>query len=126
MAQAVTTILAKKKMLLARAGFQSLPKITQMAFGDGGADSGGEALDPGETQQELNHELCRKDIDEVEIISDTKIRYRCVLGEDELQNQQISELALVDADGDLLTVKNFKPKGKDSDFIFKFEINDTM
>ena len=41
MAGTTVTTLAKKKMVKARAGISSLPKIVGMAFGDGGVDSGG-------------------------------------------------------------------------------------
>ncbi len=124
--KAITTIAAKKKMLLARAGKIDLPPIKQMAFGSGGVNNSGEVLELDAWQQELHNELCRKDIDTVEIINDTRIRYSCTINENELEGESISELALVDADGDLLTIKNFKSKGKDSDFSFTFKVNDTM
>lgn len=124
--KAITTIAAKKKMLLARAGKIDLPPIKQMAFGSGGVNNNGEVLELDAGQQELHNELCRKDIDTVEIINDTRIRYSCMINENELEGESISELALVDTDGDLLTIKNFKSKGKDSDFSFTFKVNDTM
>lgn len=126
MANAVTTEVAKKKMLLARAGAQLLPKITNMAFGTGGVDAEGSVLEVGEKQQELNVEVLRKEIDEYEIISDTKIQYQCTLEEEELVGQQLSELALVDADGDLVAIKNFAVKEKDGDWKMVFKISDTM
>ena len=89
-------------------------------------NSEGEVLEPETGQQELNNELYRKDISSIEVVSDTQIRYTCLLDEDELENEEISELALADTDGDLLTIKNFKAKGKDGDFTFAFKINDTM
>lgn len=124
--KAITTTIAKKKMLLARAGQQELPAITQMAFGSGGVNVAGEVLEPSEGQQELREEIYRKDIDKIEVISDTQIKYYCTLDENELVDKDISEIALVDADGDLVTIKNFKAKGKDSDFEMTFKINDTM
>ena len=126
MANAITTEVAKKKMLLARAGAQLLPKITNMAFGTGGVDAEGSVLEVGEKQQELNVEVLRKEIDEYEIISDTKIQYQCTLEEEELVGQQLSELALVDADGDLVAIKNFAVKEKDRDWKMVFKISDTM
>ena len=124
--KAITTTRAKKKMLLARAGQQELPAITQMVFGSGGVNLAGEVLEPSEGQQELSEEIYRKDIEKVEIVSDTQIRYYCTLNENELIDKDISEIALADADGDLVTIKNFKAKGKDSDFQMIFKINDTM
>lgn len=123
---AITTITAKRKMLLARAGKQELPPIKQMVFGSGGVDSAGEVLEIPENQQELNQELCRKNIEKVEVINDTRIQYICTLEEGELTGEEISEIALADEEGDLVTIKNCKAKGKDADFSMIFKINDTM
>lgn len=123
---AVTTTVAKKKMLLARAGDAALPKIVKMAFGNGGVTSGGVIIEPTEDQTDLNSEIGRYDITSHEAISDTRIKYYCKLGESTLAGKEISELALVDEDGDLVTIKNFAAKGKDGDFAFTFAINDTM
>ncbi len=40
--------------------------------------------------------------------------------------ENISELALVDSEGDIVTIKNFRIKQKDGDFSFTFKVNDTM
>lgn len=122
----ITTINAKKKTLLARAGDIALPKITQIAFGDGGVDETGAIIDLEENQVNLNNEIYRKDIAKHEVISGTQIQYYCELLEDELAGRQISEIALVDAEGDLVAIKHFKSKSKDGDFSFLFKVNDTM
>ncbi len=124
--EVITTKMAKKKMLLARAGRQSLPRIAQMAFGDGGVSSDGELKKINEDQTALDNEIFRKDIDKNEIINDTQIAYYCTLLENELTGKEISEIALVDSDGDLVAIKNFMKKGKDSDWEMQFVINDTM
>lgn len=123
---AVTTTVAKKKMLLARAGDAALPKIVKMAFGNSGVTSGGVIIEPTEDQTDLNSEIGRYDITSHEVISDTQVKYYCRLGESTLAGKEISEMALVDEDGDLVTIKNFAAKGKDSDFVFTFAVNDTM
>lgn len=123
---AITTNSAKKKMLLARAGKQALPVITQMVFGTGGVDAQGEVVEPQEGQDQLCQEIYRKDIDAVEVVSDTKIRYICTLEESELVGAEISEIALADAEGDLVAIKTFMAKGKDGDFKMVFKVNDTM
>ena len=46
MAAAVTTLMAKKKMLLARAGAAALPPIQKMAFGNDGVDADGTVIEP--------------------------------------------------------------------------------
>ena len=115
MAEAVVTLVAKKKMMKARAGAIALPKIVGMAFGNGGTDASGNVITPVETQTALNSELLRKEIDGYEFLSDTKCRYNCTLGSADLVGKYVSELALYDEDGDILAIKNFLQKGKDSD-----------
>ena len=55
MAGTTVTTLAKKKMVKARAGISSLPKIVGMAFGDGGVDSGGTVKPHSADQNTLHH-----------------------------------------------------------------------
>lgn len=124
MAEAVVTLDAKIKMMKARAGEITLPKITGMAFGNGGADSYGNALVPKETQTALNNELLRKDIESHEFLSERKCRYVCSLRDSELEGHSISEIALIDADGDLVAIKNFPPKQKDADLEMTIQIDD--
>ena len=106
MAGTTVTTLAKKKMVKARAGISSLPKIVGMAFGDGGVDSGGTVKPHSADQNTLHHELLRKNVDGYEVLSDTKIRY--------------------DADGDMVAMKAFLKKGKDADMECVFECDDTF
>ena len=96
--KSITTIIAKKKILLARAGDIILPKITQIAFGDGGVDETGAIIELEESQTDLNNEIYRKEIAKHDVISDTQIQYCCELLEDELADSYISEIALVDAE----------------------------
>lgn len=127
MAGTTVTIRAKKKMLQARAGIISqLPRITHMAFGDGGVDSGGNVIDHSPSANALNHELLRKAIDGYTVISDTCIRYACTLAESDLAGVYISECGLIDADGDFVALKSFLQKGKDADMQVVFECEDTF
>lgn len=121
---AVVTLKARNKMLLARAGEIPLPKIAGFAFGDGGVDDSGNVLTPDTDQEELNSELLRKEIDSYTMISETNCKYECTLENEELAGESISEIALYDTDGDLVAIKNCTPKGKDGDFEMKFEITD--
>lgn len=124
MANAVITRKAKNKMLKARAGEKALAKIVGMVFGDGGIQSGGQVKPPIETQTALNNELLRKEISGHQMISEVKCRYECVLAANELAGKNISEIALYDQDGDLVAIKTFLPKGKDSDLEMVFRIDD--
>lgn len=126
MAGTTVTIKAKKKMLEARAGIAPLPKIVGMAFGDGGVNAGGEIIAHSADQNTLHHEVLRKPVDGHEVVSDTKIRYSCTLGTDELANTYISECGLYDADGDMVAMKAFLRKGKDGDMEAVFECEDSF
>lgn len=124
MANTVITRKAKNKMLKARSGDKALPKIIGMAFGDAGVESGGAVKAPTETQTALNHEISRKAITSHQMLSEVKCRYECVLAANELAGKNISEIALYDAEGDLVAIKNFAPKGKDADLEMVFRIDD--
>ena len=124
MAEAIVTLIAKKKMLRARAGEIAMPKIVGMAFGDGGVDSSNNVITPSENQTSLKNELLRKKVDKYTFISDSKCRYECTLANNELTGKYISELALYDDAGDIIAIKNFLKKGKDSDLEIKFQMDD--
>ena len=121
MANSVITLKAREKMVKARAGIQPLPAIVGMAFGDGGVDSSGTVLAPGET---LRNEILRKAIDGYTEITSTSYRYTCTLGKEELVGTAISEIALYDTDGDYVGLKTFRTKYKDEDMEMVFELDD--
>lgn len=123
---AVITVVAREKMLKARAGVEPLPKVVGFAFGNGGTDSGGTVITPSESQTSLNNELLRKQIDDYSFTSNLVCRYSCTLAKSELVGYQISEIALFDENGDLVAIKNCLPKGKDSDLEMTFQIDDSM
>ena len=124
MSNSIITITARNKMLRARAGEISLPKIVGFVFGNGGVDTNGTVLTPSEDQTTLNGELLRKVIDSYTFVSSTKCMYQCTLQTNELVGESISEIALYDEDGDLVAIKNFMSKGKDSDLEMTFQMND--
>lgn len=126
MSDVIITLSARKKMLYARAGEALLPRIEGFAFGDGGTDVSGNAIEVDEEQTELNSELFRKPIDKYTILSDTTCRYECTLEENELAGEKISEIALYDAEGDLVAIKTFSPKEKDGDFQMTFQVDDVF
>ena len=121
MANSVITLKAREKMVKARAGIQPLPAIVGMAFGDGGVDSSGTVLAPGET---LRNEILRKAIDGYTEITSTSYRYTSTLGKEELVGKAISEIALYDAEGDYVGLKTFRTKYKDEDMEMVFELDD--
>ncbi|MFG6330024.1 MAG: phage tail protein [Lachnospiraceae bacterium] len=122
----IITKKARENMVKARAGALALPKITGMAFGNGGVDAGGNVITPQEDQAELANELYRKEINGFEFIDDTTCRYTCTLTEPELAGEDISEIGLYDENGDIACIKNFKSKGKDSDMEMTFTLDDVF
>lgn len=122
----IITAKARENMAKARAGLITLPTIAGMAFGDGGADSGGTVIPPTPGQTALRSELARKAISSTEMISATTCRYKCILGTSELVGESISEIALYDTEGDLMCIKSFIPKGKDAETEQTYVIDDAF
>lgn len=121
---AVITKAARKKLVRARAGAAPLPKVIGMAFGNGGTDESGKVIPPEEDQEELVNELCRKAVDGYSFPEATTCRYECTLSEEELADEEISEIGLYDEDGDIVCIKTFMRKGKDGDVEQTYALDD--
>ena len=104
----------------------SAEQIVGMAFGTGGVNTSDVIVPHSPDQNALHSEVLRKEVDGYEVVSDTCIRYKCTLTESELANTYISEIGLYDADGDMVAMKAFMKKGKDSDMEVVFECEDTF
>lgn len=120
----VITKKGREKLVKARAGALTLPKITGMAFGSGGVNESGTVISPTESQAKLTKELYRKEIDTYSFPNDTTCRYECTLTESELAGAEISEIGLYDADGDIVCIKTFTRKGKDDDVQQTYVLDD--
>ena len=125
MSQSVVTNLAKAKMVKVRAGIiNKFPKIVGMAFGDG-AKQGTDYRIPLPTDISLQNELLRQEVDGAELRSDgISVIYTCILPKETLGGKSINEIALYDEEGDLVAIKSFSDKGKDSDMEMTFTIID--
>ena len=64
------------------------------------------------------------EIDGVSNPVETTNRYTVTVPESELNEKNINEMALVDAEGQLAAVKTFLNEGKDEDVKFTFEFDD--
>lgn len=117
------TLAGRTKMIKARAGVAALPPITQIALGDGGVDENGNVLEPSDI---LQHELIRRDVNSIVKVTETCYRFSLILTENELVDAEITEMALVDEEGDIVSVKNFKPKIKDEGMEMTFQMDDTF
>lgn len=109
---------------ITRGAVTTIPKITHIAFGDGGVDGDGKPIQPDESWQALQHEVARYEIDSVTNPVETTNRYTVTIPETDLNGVNISEMALVDEAGVFAAVKTFLPKGKDEDVKFVFEFDD--
>ncbi len=125
MSESIVTNIAKKKILLARAGLiPNLPKIVGMAFGNG-ARRGTSTRVPLETDTTLQNEIYRQKVDNAVFQeNELYVKYSTTLAQTTLKGQVINEIALYDEDGDLLAIKTFSDKGKDGDMEMVFEILD--
>ena len=127
MASTIVTTKAKKKMVEARAGIATLPKITGMAFGTGGVNSSGTIINHTAGQNALYNEVYRQAVDGYTVISDTVIRYPCTIAAGSITDgTSISEIGLYDSAGDFVALKSFHAKGIDSDMDTIFECDDTF
>lgn len=122
----IITKKARKKLLQARAGDITLPKIIGMAFGSGGVDTSGNVIAPLENQETLKAELLRKPVRGHSFIGETTCRYECTLSESELAGQYISEIGLYDSEGDIVCIKTFTKKGKDGDIEMTYTLDDVF
>ena len=105
----LVTLAGRSKMAKARAGIVDLPAITHIALGDGGVDSDNNVLEPGE---QLAHELIKKEVSSITKVSDTCYRFSIVLGEAEMTDAEISEMALIDSEGDTVIVEGIDGETK--------------
>lgn len=124
MANSVTTDITRQKLAQARAGDRTLPVITRMAFGSGGTDVSGNPIAPSGSDAGLNNELLRKAVALHSFPIPTTCRYVGILEKTELVGSTINEIALFDADGDMVCKKTFTNKTKDGDMEMIFEIDD--
>jgi hypothetical protein len=115
---------AKTKMLKMRANGTEGWKITHFAFGTGLVN--GVPYVPTGDQTELVHEVCRTEVVMRNIISDSCIEFVGAIGTNQCNGEYITEVALVDSDGELVCVKTFERKLKQSDVEMVFKIDDIV
>ncbi len=128
MATAVITEIGKKKLCKAHAGDLELPVITKMAWGDGGVDEGGTPKQTTGAETGLYNQLLEKEVEghSYPIEGETTCRYVGRIEKSELTGKNISEIGLIDADGDLVAYKTFLPKGKDEDVPMEFNMDEVF
>lgn len=113
----VITLTGRKKLCMAHAGDAELPKIVKMVWGDGGVDESGEPKAATGNEVGLYHKLLEKEIKGHGYVNEEKTtcRYTGILEAGELTGKDISEMGLLDEEGDLIAYRTFRRKGKDED-----------
>lgn len=113
----VITEAGRKKLCMAHAGDMELPAITKMAWGNGGVDEAGQPIVTTGNEIGLYHQLLSKNIESHDYVNEgqTACRYTATLEAGELDGEEISEMGLYDAEGDLVAYRTFLRKGKDAD-----------
>ena len=113
----VITVTGRRKICMAHVGDAELPAITKMAWGHGGVDGEGQHIATTGNEIGLYNELLIKDIESHEYTNEerTTCRYTATLEAGELSGEEISEMGLYDAEGDLVAYRTFLRKGKDAD-----------
>jgi len=122
MGEAVTTNGFRKRLARHFFNGQSLPPITQMAFGDGGHKDDRTPQSPDPDQVALNHECLRKDLINLVQEDDYSVTGTGRIAKSELIGINLSEAGLLDEAGSLMAFKNFSPKIKDGDEEYDFTI----
>lgn len=112
--KSVITILRRKKMAEATNSTGKLAKAKWIALGSGGVDSQGDVILPIESANKLVKEVIKKEITKSVKTSETSYEYSIELSADEVVGSFISELALIDEEGDVIAFSNFLSKGKDN------------
>lgn len=127
MAENVTTVITDRRRVklckVTSGAASAIAAITHVAFGDQGITAAGAVVPPAGSQTALVHEVGRYPIDGVAYPVPTTARYTVTIPKDDLAGVNLSEAALVDADGELCAIRNMLPKGKDAgvEFIFTFD-----
>ncbi len=128
MSETVTTVITDRrrvKLCQATSGaVGTIAAITHVAFGDRGVDSAGAVVPPSGSQTALVHEVGRYPVGGVAYPVPTTARYTVTIPKDDLAGVNLSEAALVDADGELCAIRNMLPKGKDAEVEFVFTFDD--
>lgn len=122
--KSVISKIRRKKMAEASHTTGRIAKVTHIALGSGGVNADGKVIVPLAENVALKKEVVRKPYDSSTKTSDTSYEYTIKLEKDELVGIFISEMALIDEDGDVVAFSNFLAKGKDeTEVTFTIEDN---
>lgn len=122
MSEATTTNSFRQRLARTHYDGTVLPKVAQMAFGDGGHNPDGTPKTPDAAQTVLVHEVLRKDLSTITQEDIYSVTGTGLVAEAELTGIHISEAGLLDLSGNLLGFRNFAPKIKEADETYEIKI----
>ena len=122
MAEAITVDAYRKRLAKHMADNTALPPIAFMAFGDAGHNADLTPKPPSAAALGLAHEILRKPLAAITQEDAFSTTGKGVIEASELVGARISEAALIDANGQLVGLKNFAPKLKESDERYEISI----
>jgi len=115
MAEGVTANDHRKRIAAAMAAGAPLKPAAFMAFGDGGHTADMKAKPASADATGLANELIRKPLSALSQEDDYSVTGSGLLDKADLVDAYVSEAALLDSDGNLIGIRNFRPKVKESD-----------
>lgn len=122
MAEAITVNAYRARLAKAMAGGPPIAQAAYMAFGDGGHNADLSAKVPSRDQEALNHEVLRSPLIDVSQEDSYSVTGRGLIEAADLVGIAISEAALIGSDGEIIGIKNFAPKVKESDERYEVSI----
>jgi phage-related tail fiber protein len=121
MAEAITVDSYRQRIAARMANGANLAHAAYMAFGDGGHNADLTPKTPSRAATSLAHEVLRKPLLSLTQEDLFSVTGKGVIEAGELVGVRISEAAILDSNGELIGIKNFAPKLKESDE--KYEIS---
>ncbi len=122
MAEAITVNAYRQRIAARMAGGASLAPIAYMAFGDGGHNPDMTPKPPSSSATSLNHEVLRKPLSSITQEDLYSVTGKGTVEANEIVGASISEAALIDSNGQLVGLKTFAPKYKESDERYEISI----
>ena len=120
------TDIGKQKICKAHSGAAALPRISRMAFGDGGLDGAGEPISVTGQEAALRGQLLEKEIESYSFPDMVSANFVCRLTKPELAGKSLSEIGLMDEEGDLIAYRTTRAIGKDEDMEIEFTLTETF
>lgn len=119
MSETVTANAYRRRIAKHMADNSPLPPFAYMAFGDGGHLPNLTPKSPNPDSAGLAHELLRKPLSSIGQPTPYSVSCEGLINAGELTGFYVSEAALLDAEGQIVAIKNFAPKIIEADEMYQ-------